>query len=85
MKVCSNSSRTGSEILASTGSSRCCTFRTREPPPRKSPWDEAMLQRDWTFVNHGFYNTRYITGFEPGFFDSAMNSCSVRAGTDECT
>ena len=24
---------------------------------------EAMLARDWTFVNHGFYNTRYITSF----------------------
>ena len=22
---------------------------------------EAMLRRDWAFVNHGFYNTRYIT------------------------
>ena len=25
---------------------------------------EAMLQRDWAFVNHGFYNTRYITAFD---------------------
>jgi peptidoglycan/xylan/chitin deacetylase (PgdA/CDA1 family) len=24
---------------------------------------EAMLARDWTFVNHGFYNTRAITDF----------------------
>ncbi|MGZ8155624.1 MAG: polysaccharide deacetylase family protein [Burkholderiales bacterium] len=24
---------------------------------------DAMLARDWTFVNHGFYNTRYITTF----------------------
>ena len=24
---------------------------------------DAMLKRDWTFVNHGFYNTRYITAF----------------------
>ena len=24
---------------------------------------EAMLKRDWTFVNHGFYNTRYLTTF----------------------
>ena len=24
---------------------------------------EAMLKRDWAFVNHGFYNTRYITTF----------------------
>ena len=24
---------------------------------------EAMLKRNWAFVNHGFYNTRYITGF----------------------
>ena len=24
---------------------------------------EAMLKRDWTFVNHGFYNTRYITTY----------------------
>ena len=24
---------------------------------------EAMLARAWTFVNHGFYNTRYITTF----------------------
>ncbi|MCH8195648.1 MAG: polysaccharide deacetylase family protein [Chloroflexi bacterium] len=24
---------------------------------------EAMLQRDWAFVNHGFYNTRYISDF----------------------
>ena len=27
---------------------------------------EAMLKRDWTFVNHGFYNTRYITTFLRG-------------------
>ena len=24
---------------------------------------EAMLRRDWTFVNHGFYNTRYVTAY----------------------
>jgi peptidoglycan/xylan/chitin deacetylase (PgdA/CDA1 family) len=24
---------------------------------------EAMLKRDWTFVNHGFYNTRYVTTY----------------------
>ena len=24
---------------------------------------EAMLERDWTFVNHGFYNTRYSTTY----------------------
>ena len=24
---------------------------------------EAMLERDWTFVNHGFYNTRFTTTF----------------------
>ena len=24
---------------------------------------EAMLRRGWTFVNHGFYNTRFITTF----------------------
>lgn len=24
---------------------------------------DAMLKRDWTFVNHGFYNTRYIYTF----------------------
>jgi peptidoglycan/xylan/chitin deacetylase (PgdA/CDA1 family) len=24
---------------------------------------EAMLARGWTFVNHGVYNTRYITTF----------------------
>ncbi|MGZ9005666.1 MAG: polysaccharide deacetylase family protein [Burkholderiales bacterium] len=24
---------------------------------------DAMLARDWTFVNHGFYHTRYITTF----------------------
>ncbi len=24
---------------------------------------EAMLSRNWTFVNHGFYNTRFITTF----------------------
>jgi peptidoglycan/xylan/chitin deacetylase (PgdA/CDA1 family) len=24
---------------------------------------DAMLQRDWTFVNHGFYNTRYVTTY----------------------
>ena len=24
---------------------------------------EAMLERNWAFVNHGFYNTRYITSF----------------------
>ena len=23
----------------------------------------AMLERDWAFVNHGYYNTRYITTF----------------------
>ena len=27
---------------------------------------EAMLARDWTFVNHGFYNTRAITDFSEG-------------------
>ena len=27
---------------------------------------EAMLERDWTFVNHGFYNTRAITDFNEG-------------------
>jgi peptidoglycan/xylan/chitin deacetylase (PgdA/CDA1 family) len=25
---------------------------------------EAMLARDWVFVNHGFYNTRSITNFD---------------------
>ena len=25
---------------------------------------DAMLARDWVFVNHGFYNTRPITGFD---------------------
>ena len=24
---------------------------------------EAMLKRDWIFVNHGFYNTRYVTTY----------------------
>jgi peptidoglycan/xylan/chitin deacetylase (PgdA/CDA1 family) len=24
---------------------------------------EAMLKRDWAFVNHGFVNTRYVTSF----------------------
>jgi peptidoglycan/xylan/chitin deacetylase (PgdA/CDA1 family) len=24
---------------------------------------DAMLRRDWTFVNHGFYNTRFATTF----------------------
>ncbi|HEU0021288.1 MAG TPA: hypothetical protein VFR55_06410 [Dehalococcoidia bacterium] len=24
---------------------------------------EAMLRRDWTFVNPGFYNTRFITTY----------------------
>ena len=24
---------------------------------------EAMLQRDWAFVNHGFYNTRFVTTY----------------------
>jgi len=35
---------------------------------------EAMLARDWVFVNHGFYNTRTITGFdeddERAFYDA---------------
>ena len=47
---------------------------------------EAMLARDWTFVNHGFYNTRYITSFseeqEHQFFTSCRETFARLTGRE---
>lgn len=47
---------------------------------------EAMLERDWAFVNHGFYNTRYITGFsedqEREFFQRCRDTFRRIAGRE---
>src|SRR5262249_15485166 len=47
---------------------------------------EAMLKRDWTFVNHGFYNTRYITAFseeqeERDYIQTAIQALTRATGT----
>ncbi len=36
---------------------------------------EAMLQRDWTFVNHGFYNTRYVTTYSEEQEREFLHAC----------
>ena len=36
---------------------------------------DAMLKRDWTFVNHGFYNTRYLTTFSEEQEREFLQSC----------
>jgi len=36
---------------------------------------EAMLQRDWTFVNHGFYNTRYVTTYSEAQEREFLHEC----------
>jgi hypothetical protein len=36
---------------------------------------EAMLKRHWTFVNHGFYNTRYLTTFSAAQERELLHSC----------
>jgi allantoinase len=47
---------------------------------------DAMLQRDWTFVNHGFYNTRFITTFseeqEREFFQRCREIFRRRTGRE---
>ena len=47
---------------------------------------EAMLARDWTFVNHGFYNTRYITTFseeqEREFFERCRETFARLTGRE---
>jgi peptidoglycan/xylan/chitin deacetylase (PgdA/CDA1 family) len=47
---------------------------------------EAMLARDWTFVNHGFYNTRYITTFseeqEREFFERCRETFTRLTGRE---
>ena len=45
-----------------------------------------MLKRDWTFVNHGFYNTRFITTFseeqEREFFQRCREIFRRRTGRE---
>jgi allantoinase len=36
---------------------------------------EAMLKRDWTFVNHGFYNTRYVTTYSEAQERDFLHEC----------
>jgi peptidoglycan/xylan/chitin deacetylase (PgdA/CDA1 family) len=36
---------------------------------------EAMLKRDWTFVNHGFYNTRYVTTYSEAQEREFLHEC----------
>src|SRR3977135_4653855 len=47
---------------------------------------DAMLKRDWTFVNHGFYNTRYITAFseeqEREFFERCRETFRSLTGRE---
>jgi peptidoglycan/xylan/chitin deacetylase (PgdA/CDA1 family) len=47
---------------------------------------EAMLKRDWAFINHGFYNTRFITAFseeqEREFFQRCREIFRRRMGRE---
>src|SRR5688572_10649838 len=47
---------------------------------------EAMLERDWSFINHGFYNSRFITTFseaqEVEFFQQCREIFRRRTGRE---
>ena len=41
---------------------------------------DALRKRDWAFINHGFYNTRFITTFRTNSSASSSSAAAKSSG-----